>query len=233
VGARRLDPIFEQIFDYFRAVDQRFSTYLSTSEISQINQGLLKLSDASSDMRLIFALAAQTTRETDGFFNIERNGWIDPSGIVKGWAIYNAAKLLWEAGYTNFYIDAGGDIQTSGHNPEQKLWRVGIRNPFNLHEVVRVLAVETGGVATSGTSIRGQHIYNPKQPGHPITDIVSVTVVGPNIYEADRLATAAFAMGSDGIYFLEQLTHVEGYMIDDHGIATYTSGFAQYLLASA
>jgi thiamine biosynthesis lipoprotein len=57
-----------------------------------------------------------------------------------------------------------------------------------------------------------------------------MTVVGPNIYDADRFATAAFAMGRAGIYFIEQLAYFEGYMIDDHGIATFTSGFSQYLL---
>ncbi len=70
------------------------------------------------------------------------------------------------------------------------------------------------GVATSGTSIRGQHIYNPQDDAAPIDEIVSLTVIGPNIYEADRFATAAFAMGSDGIVFIEQLDGFEGYMID-------------------
>lgn len=230
VGAQESDPIAERLFSYFQDVDATFSTYKPESEISRINQGALDIAEASPDMRLVFALAAQTQRETDGFFDIWQNGRYDPSGLVKGWAVYNAANLLWEAGYTDFFIDAGGDIQTSGRNADRLPWHVGIRNPFNLHEIVRVIAIETGGVATSGTSIRGQHIYNPKRPGHPITEIVSMTVVGPNIYEADRFATAAFAMGGDGIGFLEQLHGIEGYMIDDHGIATFTSGFARYLL---
>jgi thiamine biosynthesis lipoprotein len=230
VGAPERDPIFATIFGHFAAVDERFSTYKPSSEISQINRGALSLAQASADMRQIFALAEQTRRETGGFFDIAHGGRYDPSGLVKGWAIYGAAELLWRAGYRNFFVDAGGDIQTSGRNAEGQPWRVGIRNPFNIHEIVRVIAIETGGVATSGSSIRGQHIYNPQQPGRPVSGIVSVTVIGPNIYEADRFATAAFAMGRDGIIFLEQRTHIEGYMIDDYGIATLTSGCARYLL---
>ena len=105
---------------------------------------------------------------------------------------------------------------------------MGIRNPFNLHEIVKVLAVSNCGVATSGTSIRGQHIYDPHTTSPLSTDLVSLTVIGPNIYEADRFATAAFAMGSAGIMFIEQLAGFEGYAIDRHGQATYTSDFVRY-----
>ena len=61
-------------------------------------------------------------------------------------------------GYTRYYVEAGGDIQIAGSNSQGQKWRVGIRNPFNVNEIVKVLAVTNCGVATSGTSIRGQHI---------------------------------------------------------------------------
>ncbi|HVU10254.1 MAG TPA: FAD:protein FMN transferase, partial [Phototrophicaceae bacterium] len=162
-----------------------------------------------------------------GYFDIRHKGTMDPSGIVKGWAIYNAAELLRRQGYQNFYVDAGGDIEAVGKNAQGQDWRVGIRNPFNLHEIVKVLCVSNCGVATSGTYVRGQHIYNPKDETQMIEDVVSLTVIGPNIYEADRFATAAFAMGKDGIAFIERLQGFEGYQIDAAGIATLTSGFAE------
>jgi thiamine biosynthesis lipoprotein len=62
-----------------------------------------------------------------------------------------------------------------------------------------------------------------------MTDIVGLTVIGPNIYEADRFATAAFAMGREGIMFIENLAGFEGYMIDQHGQATFTSHFTRYV----
>ncbi len=109
-------------------------------------------------------------------------------------------------------------------------WRIGIRNPFNRTENVKVLALAEGGIATSGTAIRGQHIYNPHQPDSAIQDILSITVIGPNIYDADRFATAAFAMGKKGIQFIEKLAGFEGYMIDDQARATLTSGFERYVV---
>lgn len=220
----------EAVYGYFQYVDETFSTYKPTSEISRLNQGLLRLDQASPDMQHIFALAEETRLATDGYFNIHRNGTCDPSGIVKGWAIDQAAEQLRQKGFQNFYVDAGGDMQTFGQNAEGEPWRVGIRNPFNPAEIVKVLSIQNCGVATSGTYVRGQHIYNPYQPEQALTEVVGLTVIGPNIYEADRFATAAFAMGLAGISFIEQLTDFEGYQIDANGYAAFTSGFGLYTL---
>ncbi len=132
-------------------------------------------------------------------------------------------------GYKNYFLDVGGDIQSSGIDAQGKEWTIGIRNPFNLEKIVKVLRPQGRGVATSGTYIRGQHIYNPHQPAQELKEVVSLTVIGPDIYEADRFATAAFAMGKDGIVFIEQLPGFEGYSIDSSGVATMTSGFERLL----
>ena len=60
-------------------------------------------------MHTILALAKQTRAKRGGYFDIVRDGQIDPSGIVKGWAIRNAAQHLATAGYRDYYVDAGGD----------------------------------------------------------------------------------------------------------------------------
>jgi len=226
------EAVVEKIFDYFAAVDERFSTYKKTSEISAINRGALKKEQWSEDMRTIFALAEETKRATDGYFDIARaDGTYDPSGIVKGWAIWNAARMIESGGDKNFYVDAGGDVQTHGRNAEGTQWSVGIKNPWNEKENVKIVHLSGEGIATSGTYVRGLHIYNPKRSYEPANDIMSLTVVGPNVYEADRFATAAFAMGRAGIEFIERLDGFEGYMIDGEKIATMTGGFEQYLAA--
>jgi len=230
VDAAADESLLEGIFDYFHHVDEKFSTYKNSSEISRINHGELKLEDATEEMRLIFELAEQTRRDSNGYFDIHHNGLIDPSGIVKGWAICNAAEILRKEGFENFYVDAGGDIQVCGKNSQGEKWRVGIRNPFNMHEVVKVISVTDCGVATSGTYVRGQHIYNPKNNQDALVEILSLTVIGPDIYEADRFATAAFAMGRSGIDFIEVLSGFEGYMIDKDKQATFTTGFARFVL---
>lgn len=220
--------IFKKVFDYFRSVDDKFSTYKENSEISRINKGYVNKVNFSHEMKTIFRLAKKTFKETLGYFDIKRaDGKIDPSGLVKGWAIHNAAEILTKEGYKNFYVDAGGDIEARGLNSQGKKWRVGIRNPFKPGQNVKIIEISDCGVATSGTYERGLHIYNPKT-GTEARDIASMTVIGPSVYEADRFATAAFAMGQSGIEFIEKREDLEGYMIDNKGIATMTSGFERY-----
>jgi thiamine biosynthesis lipoprotein len=231
VDTNSVQEDIEKVFAYFSSIDDTFSTYKVTSEISRINRGELSATEYSEEMQAILALSEQTKRDTHGYFDIQQNGIYDPSGIVKGWAIQKAARLLKAQGSSNFYIDAGGDVQVAGYK-DGALWRIGIRNPFNHNEHVKVLALTDRGIATSGTAIRGQHIYNPHNRTTPLQDVVSITVIGPDIYEADRFATASFAMGKKGIQFIEKLADFEGYMIDAQARATFTSGFERYVLQS-
>lgn len=221
--------VFEEIFSYFTSVDKRFSTYKNDSEITRINRGEIQADNYSRDMQEILILAEKTKQETSGYFDIKKpDGTLDPSGVVKGWAIQNAAELLLKKGYKNFYIDAGGDIQSYGLNKEGKVWSIGIRNPLKIEEIVKVVRAPGKGIATSGSYLRGQHIYNPHLPKGELVEIVSLTVIGENILEADRFATAAFAMGREGINFIEQLPQFEGYAIDKTGLAVMTSNFELY-----
>lgn len=221
--------IIARAFAYFAYIDEKFSTYKTTSEISAINSGEIPDDEYTEDMRTIFELAEETKQETDGYFDIRRpDGRYDPSGIVKGWAIWNVGKLLESGGFHDFYVDAGGDIQTEGKNGAGGRWRIGIQNPWEQDKYVKVVEVSGEGVATSGIYIRGPHIYDPKT-GSPAKEIASLTVIGPNIYEADRFATAAFAMGKKGLAFIESQPGLEAYMIDNDRIATMTSGFDRYI----
>lgn len=223
--------IFDQVFEYFTSVDVKFSTYKLTSEVSRINRGEISITEYSPDMQTVLMESEKTKTETNGFFDITKpDGSLDPSGLVKGWAISHAAQMIRKAGFKNYYVEAGGDVQASGKNTKGEKWRVGIKNPFKPDEIVKVLQIENGGVATSGTYIRGQHIYNPHQPDEKINDILSLTVVGADIYDADRFATAAFAQGRAGIRFIENLFGFEGYMIDKDGIGTETSGLGKFLI---
>ena len=225
------EEYFDKVFSYFQYVDETFSTYKDTSEITKINKGLVKYADYSDDMKEVFIFSEETRKITNGYFDIQTSeGLYDPSGLVKGWSIYNASKILLKDGFSNFYIDIGGDIEARGTNSLSEPWSIGIRSPFNPEtEIIKVLEVTNKGVATSGNYARGNHIYNPHTKTKVINDIVSLTVIGPNVYEADRFATAAYVMGNDGISFIESLDGFEAYSIDKNGIATMTSNFETYV----
>ncbi|MFZ1075091.1 MAG: FAD:protein FMN transferase [Minisyncoccia bacterium] len=221
-------------YDYLAKVDARFSTYKEDSEISQLNRGEIDRHSVSAEMEEVLALAEKTKIETKGYFDIRHpDGHLDPSGIVKGWAILNTAALIRKAGYENYFVNAGGDIAMNGKNFDGKDWSVGIRNPFNIEQIIKIVYPRGKGIATSGSYVRGDHIYNPYAPEQKIGEIVSLTVIGPDVLEADRFATGAFAMGKEGIAFIENLDGFEGYSIDSSGIATHTSGFAAYALSSS
>jgi FAD:protein FMN transferase len=229
VGTEARDDM-EAVFAHFEAVDRRFSPYRQDSELSAINRGAIDRETASDEMREVLALAVQSKHETGGYFEIvAQDGRLDPLGIVKGWAIRNAAQRLLEHGFADFYVDAGGDIQSHGRNEHGDPWSVGIRHPFSPDQIVKTIYPKGQGVATSGSYVRGAHIYNPHCRERVISDIVSLTVIGPDVLEADRFATAAFAMGPDGIHFIDGHPGLEGYMIDKAGLATMTRGFGAFV----
>jgi thiamine biosynthesis lipoprotein len=225
---RTVAEAMDGVFDSFREVDNRFSPYKPSSETSRIDRGELAEADASPEMREVLARSEETRRQTDGFFNVRFNGRFDPSGLVKGWAIARAARLLDDDGFISFCIEAGGDMEIRGGNDEGSPWAIGLRSPFEPSKLVRRLLLTNHGIATSGTYIRGAHIWNPRT-GDAADEIASITVVGPDVYEADRFATAAFAMGRDGIAFMAALPDFDAYMIEKSGLATFTPGFARYI----
>lgn len=218
----KVEQDIKRVFKYFKWVDETYSPFKETSEVGKHNRG----EDTSDEYKSLLKMAEELKKETNGYFDIVKpNGKIDPSGIVKGWAIKNAADILRKEGYKNFFVDAGGDAEIVGKN-----WKWGIRNPFNVKEIIKIIKLSNCGIATSGTYERGQHIYNPITKKTEITDILSLTVIGPNVYEADKYSTPAFAMGKEGINFIEGLKGFEGYMIDKNGIATMTSGFHKFVI---
>ena len=219
----------QDVFAWFDHVDKRFSPYIEASEVCRFSNGEIGIERLSDEMKEVLALAETTRVESHGAFNIRRpTGFVDPSGIVKGWAISKAAKMIAARGSRNFYVEAGGDIQANGLTDTGEVWSVGIRSPFNDKDIIQVVALSGQGIATSGAYVRGDHIYDPRDPMRKLDQVVSVSVIADDIVDADRFATAAFAMGNEGIYFLENLPGVEAYAVDAQGIATLTSGFGKY-----
>jgi len=195
------DTAVEEAFASLRRADARFSTYRPESEVSRLGRGELALEACSLELRQVLALAEQLREESGGHFDVHRHradGGLDPSGVVKGWAVEEAAWILDAAGARNYAINAGGDILVRGEPAEGEAWRIGIRHPLRADAVARVIELRDGAVATSGAYERGEHITDPITAVAPRAWL-SITVVGPSLTLADAYATAAFAMGSAGL----------------------------------
>ena len=54
-------------------------------------------------------------------------------GIAKGYAVDRAVEIIKAAGFSNFAVNAGGDLVCKGRK-QDKLWWVGIRNPRDLDQ---------------------------------------------------------------------------------------------------
>jgi FAD:protein FMN transferase len=206
----------EQAFDWLREVDAIFSTYRDDSDISRLERGELTLAECRPEVDEVLTRCRTLERTTGGFFSVRAAGRLDPSGLVKGWAVDRAAERL--AGAEPFCINAGGDVLIRGRR------RVGIRHPTDLGALAAVIEVEDLAVATSGAYEQGAHIVDP-HTGRPPAGLLSVTIVGPDLATADAYATAAFAMGAGGPAWAAGLTGYDAMCITSEHRVLSTPGF--------
>jgi thiamine biosynthesis lipoprotein len=227
-------------FAWFQRVDDLFSTWRDDTEIMRLGAGTLARADVSAEVEDVLELCEAVRLESAGAFDISvgalpdldpRPGRapLDPSGLVKGWAVSCAGAILRDAGATNFYLSAGGDLIAAGHPDESRNgWRVGIQHPWERDRVAAVLEISDAAVATSGCYERGDHVIDPRS-GRPAIGLASVTVVGPDLAIADAYATAAMVLGRvEGMVWLAGRVGYEGLGVtDDHRIVT-TTGLGRY-----
>jgi len=223
------DGVLDELFDWFREVDARFSTYKEDSEISRLNRGELHIRDSHPDVRWVLARCDQLREETGGFFDARYRSLleVDPSGLVKGWSVDIGAGLLEEHGIANYSINAGGDIRMRGAALPEPAWRTGIQHPVLNDRIAAVVETNDLALATSGAYIRGEHILDP-HTGEPPSGLLSVSIAGPDLGTADAYATAAFAMGEAGMGWITTLSPYESYVIlaDERSFATPGFPFA-------
>lgn len=145
--------------------------------------------------------------------------------IGKGYAADKAKALLVAKGVKAGIVNASGDMNTWGRQPNGDPWKVAITNPLDKQKAFALLPLVNEAVVTSGdyekyvtfNGVRYSHIINPKT-GYPATGILSVTVFAPKAELADALATSIFVMGTGaGINMVEQLPKVECIVVDEKG----------------
>ncbi len=131
---------------------------------------------------------------------------LDLNAIAKGYAVDQVFHFLKSRGYTDLFVEIGGEVQCSGRNQLNKYWSIGIENPSGGNKSNQVFAAivysNGGAVATSGNyrnfiELDGEilgHTINPKT-GYPIrTNVLSVTVLSNSCMVADAWATALMVM---------------------------------------
>ena len=144
--------------------------------------------------------------------------------IGKGYAADKAKALLQSKGVESGIVNASGDLDAWGTQPDGKDWMVAIVNPLNKEKVFSWMPVHNSAVVTSGNyekyvkfnNILYTHIIDPRT-GYPATGILSATIFTKTAELADALATSIFVMGIDtGLDFVNQLNGVECVIVDEH-----------------
>jgi len=145
--------------------------------------------------------------------------------IGKGYAADKAKKLLISKGVKAGIMNASGDMNTWGKQPNGDFWKVAITNPMNKKNAFGLLPIKNGAVVTSGNyekyatfnGKRYSHIIDPRT-GYPSSGIISVTVFAPQAEIADALATSIFVMGVEaGLDRINQIPKIECIIIDENG----------------
>ncbi|OMI41431.1 thiamine biosynthesis lipoprotein [Streptomyces sparsogenes DSM 40356] len=224
-GRPRVRAALDGAAAWLHRVDEVFSPWRADSQLSRLRRGELELSRCDADVRDVLRLCDEAERTSGGWFSARYAGEVDPTGLVKGWAVERAARMLVSAGAGSVCVNGGGDVQTHG-GP----WRVGIADPLRPGELAAV--VEARGelaVATSGPAERGCHILDPYTGAPPADQLASVTVVCRGLADADAWATAACAMGAERARrWLQRLPDAAAFAVTADGTTWRTSGFTRY-----
>jgi thiamine biosynthesis lipoprotein len=198
---------WSEVMADLREVDRMFSTYRDDSFISRLNNGEIAAADCPPEVAEVLELGELARIQSGGAFDVRRRteegGFVlDPSGVVKGWAVERAAAWLHALDETDFCLSAGGDMVCHTDDPEGVPWRIGIEHPHDPTRLLATVPVRRGAVATSGTSHRGAHLYDGRTGAAP-TRVAQVTVLVNGLTWADIDATTAYALDAEATTWLQ------------------------------
>ena len=160
---------------------------------------------------------------------------LDFGGIAKGWAAQKAADRL--ASYGPALVNAGGDIAVSNLQQQELAWIIGIINPFQPDLDLGSIEVGRSGVATSGRDFRQwkqdgilrHHIIDPRTGSPAETDLLSTTIIAPDVIEAEMAAKIVMILGSQtGIEWLDTQQNLSAILVKADGQVLETANIEKY-----
>jgi thiamine biosynthesis lipoprotein len=115
---------------------------------------------------------------------------------------------------------------------------VDIADPLQVEENLGLLALGKCGVATSGIDYHRwlqdgtwrHHIIDPRSGEPADTDLMSVTVIAPDVMLAEAAAKVALILGSQvGLEWLEKQPQLSGLLAFQDGRLLYSNHIQDYL----
>ena len=200
-------------------------SYASMDKIWKFDGSMTKMPDKEAVAQSVEKVGYENIllNEADQTVFLKRKGMkIGFGAIGKGFAADKAKALLQRHGVKSGIINASGDLDAWGTQPDGKDWMVAIVNPLNKKKVFSWMPIHNSAVVTSGNyekyvRFNGElysHIIDPRT-GYPSKGILSASVFTQSAELADALATSVFVMGVEtGLDFINQLKGVECIIVD-------------------
>ncbi|MEI7750020.1 MAG: FAD:protein FMN transferase [Candidatus Moraniibacteriota bacterium] len=165
---------------------------------------------------------------------------IDLGGIAKGYAVDRVVRMLRERGNEDFLVDAGGDIYTSGCDTERGYgyWAIDVAVPSEVAGPPPLLMLRNVAVATSGTDRRRwttvdgslkHHLIDPRTGKSAVTDILSATVVGDTVLQAEVFAKTLCILGRDQAFPFAEKRHIPTFLVTTDGKTVYTDHMRPFM----
>ena len=157
---------------------------------------------------------------------------IDAGGIGKGLAADMIAELAVTTGTAGIAVFAGGEVSARGGAPTHEGWTIGIENPWDEDDMLDVVALHNGGIATSSIEARNvagfNHLVNPKTGQNFDTDVVQATVLCERAVDAEILAKSCFAYDcQESIAMIEQVG-AQALLVDRDGNIYRSQGWEDF-----
>jgi FAD:protein FMN transferase len=154
-------------------------------------------------------------------------------GIAKGYAVEKAIETLKDRNISMALVDASGNMRALGKKPEGT-WNIALADPRDMNNYITIIPLDNNAVSTSDDyeryfddKLKYHHIINP-ETGYSATELISVTIVTNNAFDADALSTAVFVLGKEkGMELIESLPDVEGLIITKEREILRSSGFKE------
>ena len=164
--------------------------------------------------------------------SIGDNQKITLGGLAKGYAVDKAITVLKKEGIEHALVNAGGDIRALGKKYASLDWSIALANPRDKEDYITIIKLADKAVVTSGDYERYfdseknfHHIVNPLT-GYSATELMSVTILTDNAFDADAISTSVFVLGKEkGLELVVSLDNVEGMIITREKEIIKSSGF--------
>lgn len=157
---------------------------------------------------------------------------IDLGGIAKGYTVEKSIQILQKLGIQHALVSAGGDTRLLGDKRGQP-WLVAIKHPRQEDKYAAQLPLVNTAISTSGDyeryfiddGKRYHHIIDPKTGQSP-SELMSVSVIGPDTTQTDALSTTLFVLGLEqGMQLIEQIPDYEAVFITKERKLFFSSGY--------